>query len=73
MEVKNIFLTNSYKIDKKVQIILNWLVREGLQFMLTLNNKEKEKCKTSVGMFEVLSEHLGPSTLRQYNPCNIAN
>ena len=38
-------MTNTYKIqyDKKAPIILYLLEREGLQFVQTLNDEEKEK------------------------------
>ena len=58
LNVKNIFMTNSYKIqyNKKVQVILNWLSKEELQFMKTLSEEEK-KSKTSMWLFKVLSEN----------------
>ena len=58
MEVKNIFMTNSYSMqgNKKVPVILNWLGRERLQFIQIFNDEEQEKCKTGKGLFKVLSE-----------------
>ena len=45
------------KIIEKVPIKLNCLGREGLKFMQTLNDEEQGKFKTSMGLFEVLSEN----------------
>ena len=42
--------------NEKVQKVLTWLGREGLQIRQTLNDEEKEKCKTIMGLFKVLSE-----------------
>ena len=39
---------------------MNWLGHENLRFVQTLNNKEKEKCKTSSGLFYILSEKFKP-------------
>ena len=39
---------------------MNWLGYEDLGFVQTLNNEEKEKCKTSSGLFEVLSDKFKP-------------
>ena len=41
--------------------------------MQTLNEEEQEKFKTSIGLFEVVSENLSHSTMSQYCPCKIAN
>ena len=51
-------MTNSYNIqyNEKVPVILNWLGREGLQFLKSLNDEEQENFKKSMGFFEVLSE-----------------
>ena len=51
-------MTYSYNIqdNEKVPVLLNWLGKEGLQFMQVLNDENKEKCKASKGSFEVLSE-----------------
>ena len=46
--------------NKKVPFVLSWLDREGLQFMQTLNDEDQEKCKTSMGLFKVLSEKIKP-------------
>ena len=55
---KNMFMSNSYDThnDEWIHILLNWLGREGIQFIQALNNTEKSKCKTSAGMFEVFGE-----------------
>ena len=41
---KEIFMTNSYNLqdNEKVLIILNLLSREGMQFMLRLNDEEED-------------------------------
>ena len=51
-------MTNSCSMqdNEKVQITLNWLGREEIQFMETLTDEEQEKCKTSMGLFKVLCE-----------------
>ena len=46
--------------NEKVQIILNLLGREGQQLMQKLNDKEWDNCKTSMGLFEILSEKFKP-------------
>ena len=58
--VRNIFLMISYNIqeNEEVTMIMKWLGLEGLRFVQTLNDREQEKCKTSSGLFEVLSEKL---------------
>ena len=61
MEVRT-FLINSYiaQENEKVPIIIKWLGCEEAMFVQTFNNNEQEKCKTSSGLFEVLSEKLKP-------------
>ena len=39
-----------------VSFIKNWLGREGLQFIQTLTNVEKEACKKATGLLNVLKE-----------------
>ena len=58
IEVKNIFIINNYKTheSKSVPIILNWIGQEGVRFMQTLNDKEQGNCRTSAGLFELLSD-----------------
>ena len=55
-------MTNNYNTQesKKVPIILNWLGHEGLRFMKTLNDEEKEKFKTNPGLFKTLSDKFKP-------------
>ena len=62
-------MTNSYNMqgNKRVLIILNWLGSKGLQFVQTLNNIVQENCRTSVGLFEVLSAKFKP----QHNETNL--
>ena len=43
-----------------MQIIINWLNHEELRLIQTFIDSEKEKCKTSAGLFEVLSEKFKP-------------
>ena len=61
---ENIFVTNNYNIQEyqKGSIIIKLLGCEGLRFVQILNDEEK-KCKTSSGLFEVLSDKCNP----QYN------
>ena len=55
-------MTNNYKTQEseRLQIIQNWLGSEGLRFMQTLKEEEQEKCGTSMGLFQVLSEKFKP-------------
>ena len=41
-------------------MIFNWLSREGLHLMQTLDDEEEEKSKTSIGLFKVLIENFKP-------------
>ena len=47
MEVANILQPKAYDLndEEKVSIIKNWLGREGLKFIQTLTNTEKEASK----------------------------
>ena len=58
-------MTNSYngQENETVSIIQNWLGREGLQFIQTLNNDKQDKSKNNTGLSKVLSEKFKP----QYN------
>ena len=58
IEVKKIFMTNGHNTQEseKVPKILNGLHWEELWFLQTLNDVEKEKCHTSMGLAEVLHE-----------------
>ena len=60
IEVKVFLMTNSCNIqyNEKVPIIFIWLGREGLQFMQVLYDEKQERFKTSMGLFEVLSEEI---------------
>ena len=40
--------------EEKESIIKNWLGREGLQLIHTLTNTEKDACKSTIGLFDVL-------------------
>ena len=62
MEVKNIFLTSIYNIQesKNVPILIKCLGHEGLRFVQTLNDEEKQKCKTSLGLFKVIRANFKP-------------
>ena len=39
---------------------MNWLGHDGLRFIQTLMDKDQEKCKSSSGLFKVLSVKLKP-------------
>ena len=58
IEVKNMFMTNSYNMqeNKKIWITLNWLGIEGVQVIQTLTEAEHEKCMTSARLLNMLSE-----------------
>ena len=65
IEVNNIFMTKTYELEEseKVPIIMNWLGCEGLHFLHTTNEEEKEKkCKSSKGLFSILNEKIQAST-----------
>ena len=40
--------------------MLNWLGREGLRFIQTLNDKEQEKHRAGIELFRVLSDKFKP-------------
>ena len=48
-------MINNYNIQEsmKVPIILNLPSREGLRFVETLNDQEKQQCKTGTGLFKI--------------------
>ena len=50
-------MTNNYHTQEseRVLIILNCLDWEGIRFVITLNDIVQEKCRTGMGLFEVLS------------------
>ena len=50
---------------RKVQIIKKWLDREGLQFIQTPTNAEKDTCKSAKGLFNVPKENLWPQNMIQ--------
>ena len=56
MEVANTLQVKSFDLndEEKVPVIKNWLGREGLQFIQTVINIEKEACKGATGMFNTL-------------------
>ena len=53
--------SNSTQHDKKFHIILNWIGREGLQFMQTLNDTKQSKYRKSVRL----------KYLVKYSNCNV--
>ena len=70
-------MINSYDIQNKenIPVMLSWLGREGLQFVKTLKDEEKEKCKTSMGLFESLSQNFKPQhneTILSLQFCTLA-
>ena len=62
MEVLNIFQAKAFDLndEEKLPFIKNWLGREGLQFIQTSTNTEKEACKSVTGLFNVLKEKFMP-------------
>ena len=58
MEVSNVLQAKAYDPDdeEEVPIIKNWLCREELQFIQTLTIAEKEACKSTTGLFNVLKK-----------------
>ena len=69
-------MTNSYKMqdNKKVIIIINCLGRRGLKFMQRLNDEELEKCKITMGLFEIPSEKFKPQpseTISSLKDCKV--
>ena len=51
-------LQNSDK--KKKHVIKNWLVREGLQLLVTLRKEEQGMCNDEKGLFETLNKKFKP-------------
>ena len=62
MEVANVLQEKAYDLNdkEKVPIIKNWLGREGLQFIQTLTNAEKEACKSATGLFNFFKGKFKP-------------
>ena len=58
MHVANVLQADAHDLieEGKVPIIKNWLGREGLQFIQTVTNVEKEACKRTTVLFNVLKE-----------------
>ena len=75
MEVLNIFLTKYYEIHDtaKLPIVKSWLGKRGFQFIQTLNNAEKELCKTLKGLFDMLCKNSSHNTIRHSYPSNTAS
>ena len=62
----NILETKAYQLtdEEKVSVIKHWLGQEGLPFIMTFTNYEKEKCKMAEELYDPSSEiHITP----QYN------
>ena len=57
LEVMNILESRAKEIndEARIPVIMSWLGWEGLLFMETFTQEEKEKCKTIKGLFSVLS------------------
>ena len=62
MEVANVLQAEASDLSKKgkVSMLKNWLGREGLFFIQTPTNAEKEACKSATGLFNVLKGKLRP-------------
>ena len=62
-------MTNNYNIQEseRVPVIPSWQGWEGIKFIQNLHDEEQEKCKTSAGLTEVLSNKFKP----QHNRNNI--
>ena len=62
IEVANVLQAEPYDLseERKVCIIKNWLGKEGLQFIKTLNNTEKEEWKSATELLNVLKEKFRP-------------
>ena len=50
---------NNIQDSEKVPIITNWVGCKGLRFVQMLSDEEEE-CKTNLGLFKILSDHLKP-------------
>ena len=57
---KEHFYDYSTQESDRVLIILNWLDQEGLRFVLSLKDEEKEMCRKSKGLFKVLYDKFKP-------------
>ena len=55
-------MTNNYNTQESERVprILNWPGQKGLRLMQTLNGEQQEKCRTNMGLFEVLRGQLQP-------------
>ena len=62
MEAANMLQVTAYDLNdaQKVPIMKNWLGREGLLFIQTLTNVEKEAWQSTTGLFNVLKEQFRP-------------
>ena len=58
MEVADVLQVESYNLSEegKVPIIKNWVGREGLQSIQSPINTEKEACKSTTRLFDVLKK-----------------
>ena len=56
----NILQTRAHEIndEERIPFIMNWLDQEGTLHLNTFMQEEKEKCKTTKGLFSVLSNRL---------------
>ena len=75
MHVNNIFFNNSYNTSDadKMSIIKIWLGREGLHFVHTLMDAEKEACRTVEDLFSIFSDKFNSSIIKPYCPSSIVN
>ena len=64
LEVRNMLKTyNIQETDKIAMVKKNWLGRKGLHYIESLTEREKEKCGTLEGLFDMLATKFRP----QYN------
>ena len=58
LEVSIILSTYNVPQTEQLEIVKNWLVRKGLQFLESLKNEEKVTCNMLEGLFEALTNKL---------------
>ena len=63
LEVRNVLSTYNAPKQEKIAMVKNWLVREGLHYLESLTEGEKQVCDTLQGLIGTLAEIFRP----QYN------